>query len=96
MKKKNGILILVIIGILVICSGIGFAAKKAYDRHKEELRLQAIETKNSEIDAEYQNFENDENTSDCYFLFGIYFFNGAKNLCSCMGVLRYKTCPFLV
>ena len=30
------------------------------------------------------------------FLFGIYFFNGAKNLCSCMGVLRYKTCPFLV
>ena len=27
MKKKNGILILVIIGILVICSGIGFAAK---------------------------------------------------------------------
>ena len=51
MKKKNGILILVIIGILVICSGIGFAAKKAYDRHKEELRLQAIETKNCEIDA---------------------------------------------
>jgi hypothetical protein len=42
------------------------------------------------------HFENDENTSDCYFLFGIYFFNGAKNLCSCMGVLRYKTCPFLV
>lgn len=61
MKKKNGILILVIIGILVICSGIGFAAKKAYDRHKEELRLQAIETKNSEIDAEYQKFENEEN-----------------------------------
>ena len=61
MKKKNGILILVIIGILVICAGIGFAAKKAYDRHKEELRLQAIETKNSEIDAEYQKFENEEN-----------------------------------
>ena len=39
MKKKNGILILVIIGILVICAGIGFTAKKAYDRHKEELRL---------------------------------------------------------
>ena len=51
MKKKNGILILVIIGILVIWAGIGFAAKKAYDRHQEELRLQAIGTKNSEIDA---------------------------------------------
>ena len=49
MKKKNGILILVIIGILVIWAGIGFAAKKAYDRHQEELRLQAIETKNSEM-----------------------------------------------
>ena len=61
MKKKNGILILVIIGILVIWAGIGFAAKKAYDRHQEELRLQAIETKNSEIDAEYQKFENEEN-----------------------------------
>lgn len=60
-EKKNGILILVIIGILVIWAGIGFAAKKAYDRHQEELRLQAIETKNSEIDAEYQKFENEEN-----------------------------------
>lgn len=61
MKKKNGILILVIIGILAICAGIGFAAKKAYDRHQEELRLQAIETKNSEVDADYQKFENEKN-----------------------------------
>lgn len=38
-----------------------FCREKAYDRHQEELRLQAIETKNSEIDAEYQKFENEEN-----------------------------------
>lgn len=35
-------------------------AKKAYDRHQEELRLQAIETKNSEIDEEYQRFEKEK------------------------------------
>ena len=45
MKKKNGILILIIVGILAVCAGTGVIAKKAYDRHQEELRLQAIETK---------------------------------------------------
>ena len=54
MKKKNGILILIIVGILAVCAGTGVIAKKAYDRHQEELRLQAIETKNSEIDEEYR------------------------------------------
>ena len=60
MKKKNGILILIIVGILAVCAGTGVIAKKAYDRHQEELRLQAIETKNSEIDEEYQRFEKGE------------------------------------
>lgn len=60
MKKKNGILILIIVGILAVCAGTGVIAKKAYDRHQEELRLQAIETKNSEIDGEYQRFEKEE------------------------------------
>lgn len=31
--------------------------EKAYDRHQEELRLQAVETKDSEIDEAYQKFE---------------------------------------
>lgn len=35
--------------------------EKAYDRHQEELRLQAVETKNSEIDEAYQKFESEEN-----------------------------------
>ena len=60
MKKKNGILILIIVGILAVSAGTGVIAKKAYDRHQEELRLQAIETKNSEIDEEYQRFEKGE------------------------------------
>ena len=54
------VFILAVLGIAIICV-IGVFAKKAYDRHQEELRLQAIETKNSEIDAEYQKFENEEN-----------------------------------
>ena len=50
-----------VIGIAIVCiCVIGVFAKKAYDRHQEELRLQAIETKNSEIDGEYQRFEKEE------------------------------------
>lgn len=59
-KRKKMVFILAVLGIAIICV-IGVFAKKAYDRHQEELRLQAIETKNSEIDAEYQKFENEEN-----------------------------------
>ena len=70
MKKKNGILILIIVGILAVCAGTGVIAKKAYDRHQEELRLQAIETKNSEIDEEYQRFEKGEDRDKKTFQYG--------------------------
>ena len=52
-KNKKTVIMLAVIGIAIF-------AKKAYDRHQEELRLQAIETKNSEIDGEYQRFEKEE------------------------------------
>lgn len=57
-KKKKTIFILTILVIaaVAICV-IGIFAKKAYDRHQEEIRIQAIETKNGEIDQEYENFE---------------------------------------
>lgn len=58
-KKKAIILAATGIAIICVCV-IGVFAKKAYDRHQEELRLQAIETKNSEIDGEYQRFEKEE------------------------------------
>lgn len=57
MKKKNGILILVIIGILVIWAGIGFAAKKAYDRHQEELRLQRLKRKTVRLMRNIKNLK---------------------------------------
>ena len=52
-KKKKTIFILTILVIaaVAICV-IGIFAKKAYDRHQEEIRIQAIETKNGEIDQE--------------------------------------------
>ena len=54
-KNKKTVIMLAVIGIAIVCiCVIGVFAKKAYDRHQEELRLQAIETKNSEIDGEYQ------------------------------------------
>ena len=57
-KNKKTVIMLAVIGIAIVCiCVIGVFAKKAYDRHQEELRLQAIETKNSEIDGEYQRFE---------------------------------------
>lgn len=42
-------------------SALQVFAKKAYNRHQEEIRLQAIEIKNGEIDQEYENFEKEEN-----------------------------------
>ena len=60
-KNKKTVIMLAVIGIAIVCiCVIGVFAKKAYDRHQEELRLQAIETKNSEIDGEYQRFEKEE------------------------------------
>ena len=60
-KNKKKAIMLAVIGIAIVCiCVIGVFAKKAYDRHQEELRLQAIETKNSEIDEEYQRFEKGE------------------------------------
>ena len=60
-KNKKKAIMLAVIGIAIVCiCVIGVFAKKAYDRHQEELRLQAIETKNSEIDGEYQRFEKEE------------------------------------
>ncbi len=60
-KTKKKAIMLAVIGIAVVCiCVIGVFAEKAYDRHQEELRLQAIETKNSEIDEEYQRFEKGE------------------------------------
>ena len=51
-KNKKTVIMLAVIGIAIVCiCVIGVLTKKAYDRHQEELRLQAIETKNSEIDA---------------------------------------------
>ena len=60
-KKKKPIFILTILVIaaVAICV-IGIFAKKAYDRHQEEIRIQAIETKNGEIDQEYENFEKEQ------------------------------------
>lgn len=60
-KKKKTIFILTIfvIAAVAICV-IGIFAKKAYDRHQEEIRIQAIETKNGEIDQEYENFEKEQ------------------------------------
>ena len=59
-KKTTRILAVLCIAVAVICI-IGFFAKKAYNRHQEEIRLQAIEIKNGEIDQEYENFEKEEN-----------------------------------
>lgn len=60
-KNKKKAIMLAVIGIAIVCiCVIGGFAKKAYDRHQEELRLQAIETKNSEIDEEYQRFEKEK------------------------------------
>ena len=60
-KKKKTIFILTILVIaaVAICV-IGIFAKKAYDRHQEEIRIQAIETKNGEIDQEYEYFEKEQ------------------------------------
>lgn len=60
-KKKKTIFILTILVIaaVAICV-IGIFAKKAYDRDQEEIRIQAIETKNGEIDQEYENFEKEQ------------------------------------
>lgn len=45
-KNKKTVIMLAVIGIAIVCiCVIGVFAKKAYDRHQEELRLQAIETK---------------------------------------------------
>lgn len=45
-KNKKKAIILAATGIAIICvCVIGVFAKKAYERHQEELRLQAIETK---------------------------------------------------
>lgn len=59
-KKTTRILAVLCIAVAVICI-IVFFAKKAYNRHQEEIRLQAIEIKNGEIDQEYENFEKEEN-----------------------------------
>ena len=55
-----------ILAVLLHCSGgylhyRFFCLKKTYNRHQEEIRLQAIEIKNGEIDQEYENFEKEEN-----------------------------------
>ena len=56
--NKKRVIMLAVLGIAIVCICIiGVFAKKAYDRHQEELRLQAVETKNSEIDAEYLIYE---------------------------------------
>ena len=60
--NKKRVIMLAVLGIAIVCICIiGVFAKKAYDRHQEELRLQAVETKNSEIDEAYQKFESEEN-----------------------------------
>ena len=49
--NKKRVIMLAVLGIAIVCICIiGVFAKKAYDRHQEELRLQAVETKNSEIE----------------------------------------------
>ena len=59
-KKRKTAIMLAVFGIAIVCICIiGAFAKKAYDRHQEELRLQAVETKDSEIDEAYQKFEKD-------------------------------------
>lgn len=60
-KKRKTAIMLAVFGIAIVCICIiGAFAKKAYDRHQEELRLQAVETKDSEIDEAYQKFEKEE------------------------------------
>ena len=44
-KKRKTAIMLAVFGIAIVCICIiGAFAKKAYDRHQEELRLQAVET----------------------------------------------------
>ncbi len=50
----GAIIIAVVIGVC------GYFAKTSYDKKQEEIRLVKIETKNSEILAEYQSFEKEE------------------------------------
>ena len=41
-KNKKTVIMLAVIGIAIVCiCVIGVLTKKAYDRHQEELRLQA-------------------------------------------------------
>lgn len=45
-KNKKTVIMLAVIGIAIVCiCVIGVFAKKAYDRHQEELRLQAMRQK---------------------------------------------------
>lgn len=59
MKKTKKIILGAII-IAIVIGVCGYFAKVSYDKKQEEIRLEKIETKNSEILAEYQSFEKEE------------------------------------
>lgn len=59
-KKERQPLCLQCLALPLSASVSSELCEKAYDRHQEELRLQAVETKDSEIDEAYQKFEKEE------------------------------------
>ena len=58
-KLCAGILLLV---VAVICGVIAVVVKGQHERHLEQVRLENIESKNAEIEAEYQKFESADRT----------------------------------
>lgn len=73
MKKTKKIILSAII-IAVVIGICGYFAKISYEKKQEEIRLEKIETKNSEILAEYQRFEKEEDREkrlSCYNEFEI-------------------------
>ena len=61
-KNRKNVIVIVFI-VLVICAGGGYFAKVKYDEHQEQVRLENIENKKSEIKAEYIKFEKEEDRS---------------------------------
>lgn len=59
-KINKKVLAVVILAIVLIGSVIGVFAKINYDEKQEQIRLEKIETKNSELDSKYKEFEKEE------------------------------------
>lgn len=59
-KVNKKVLAVAILVIVLIGSVIGVFAKINYDKKQEQIRLEKIETKNSEIDSKFKDFEKEE------------------------------------